>query len=80
MSEWDLSSELDPFRETTADVIEREGPLHMARDLDPLPGGEVVVNLLAGVANLHLHRLHFGVEIEVVFVRMGLELGARPIP
>ena len=54
--------QLDPFGEATPDVVEREGPLDVARDLDPLPGGQVVVNLAASVANFALHRIDFGLE------------------
>ena len=53
---------------TALDVIERERPLHMPRDLHPLPRGQVVVNLAAGVANFLLHRLDLGLEIDIVLV------------
>src|SRR5450432_21496 len=65
--------QLHPFGKAARDVIECEGPLHMPRDLDTLPGAQVLINLAARVANFQLHRFHFGVEIDVVFVRVRLE-------
>ena len=59
-----------PIRKTPLDIIESKGPLHMSRDLDPLPGGQVTVNFASGGFELGLHRLNFGIEIEGVFVRM----------
>ena len=65
--------QLDPFGEAARDVIERKRPLHMPRDLHPLPGGQVLVNLAARFADFQLHRFHFRVEIDVVLVGVRFE-------
>ena len=51
----------------------------MPRDLHALPGGEVVVNLAARFADLVFHRFDFGIEIEIVFVGMVLQVLEPPL-
>jgi hypothetical protein len=65
-----IAMQLNPFGEAAPDVIEREGALRMARDLHALPGGQVVVNFAAGFANLVLHRVDFGLEVDLMFIGM----------
>ena len=59
-----------PIRETTLDIIEGEGPLYVPRDLHPLPGVQVIVNLTPGGLDLGLHCFDFGIKIEGMLVRM----------
>src|SRR5205814_3157861 len=65
-----IAMQLDPVRETARDIIERERSLDVPGELDPLPRREVVVNLPAGFADLGLHRLDLGIEIEIVPIGM----------
>src|ERR1700745_3708702 len=62
--------QLVPICKTALDVIEGEGPLSVPRDLHPLPGAEITVNLAACGFDLRLHCLDFSIEIERVFVGM----------
>ncbi len=66
--------QFDPFGEAAPDVIERERALHVTSNLHALPGGQVVVNLPAGLADLLLHGLDLGLEVDLVFVRMILQI------
>src|SRR5215469_8553798 len=40
-----IAVQFDPVRKAALNVIERERPLIMPRDLDPLPSRQIVVNL-----------------------------------
>ena len=46
----------------------------MPRDLDPLPGAEIFVNLPAGGDNLRFHRFDLGVDAKIVLVGMFLQV------
>ena len=69
-----VAAQLDPVGETTLDVIERERPLHMPRDLHPLPRRQVAVNLPPRFADLRLNRLHRRVQIDIVFVGVSFQI------
>ena len=66
--------QFDPFGETARDVIERERPLRVPRNLHTLPGRQVLVDLATRFADLGFHRLDFGIEIEIVLVGMILQI------
>ena len=46
------------------EIIQREWPLGMTRHLHPLPGGEVGVDVPAGLFELALHLHDFGFEVD----------------
>jgi hypothetical protein len=68
-----------PPRETASHVIERERSQNMSRQLHALPGGEVVVNLPARFTDFGFHRLHLGIEVEIVLIRMVLQVLETPL-
>jgi hypothetical protein len=68
-----------PPRETASHVIKRERSQNVSRQLHPLPGGQVVVNLSARFADFSLHRFDLGVEVEIVLVRMVLQVLEPPL-
>jgi hypothetical protein len=74
IGEMAVAMQLDPARETALNVIEREGPLHVPRDLHALPCGQAVVNLPPRFANLVLDRFDLGIKIDIVFVGMLFEV------
>ena len=69
-----VAVQFDPIGEAACDVIQRKRTLDVARELDPLPGGEVLVNLAPGLADFVFHRLDFRIEIEPVLVGMILQV------
>ena len=79
IAEMPIAMKLDPFGETTRQIIERKWTLRVPRDLHALPGSEVVVNLTARFADLGFHGLDLGIEIEVVLVRMVLQILEPPL-
>src|SRR5207253_2263921 len=60
------------------DVIERERPLHMARDLDTLPGSQGAVNLASRFAKLCLHYLNGRIKIDIVLIRVIFQILQPP--
>jgi hypothetical protein len=60
-----IPMQFNPICKTSVDVIEGERPLHMPRDLDPLPGGQVTVYLAASFLQLFLQRLNRGIKIDI---------------
>ena len=74
-----VAVQFDPIGEATLDIIERERAPNVPRQLHALPGGEVVVNRAARFADLVFHRLDFGIEIELVFVGMVLQILEPPL-
>ena len=47
-------------------VIEREGTGRMARDLNPLPRGEIGINFLPRLLEFLLHAEHLGFQIDII--------------
>ena len=74
-----IAMQFDPIGEAAPDIIERERAPDMARQLHALPGREVVVNRAARFADLVFHRLDFGIEIELMFVGMVLQILESPL-
>src|SRR5690349_6607926 len=60
-----ISPKLGPAGETTVDIIEGEWPLDVTRNLNPLPGAEIAVNLATGIAQFGFDRLDLGIEIDI---------------
>ena len=54
-----IAVQLDPTGETSFDVIERKRPLHVPRDLHPLPRAQVAVNLTPSLADFRLDGFDF---------------------
>jgi hypothetical protein len=74
-----VAMQFHPTGKATADIIEREGPQDVSGELDALPGGEVIVNLPARFADFGFHRLDLGIEVEIVLVRMVLQILEPPL-
>ena len=74
-----ITVQFSPVFKTSFDVIEREWPLHMPRDLDTLPGSQVAVNLAAGLAELCLNCTDRRVKIDIVLVGMSLQILQTPL-
>ena len=71
--------QLDPIGEAALDIIERERPLRVPRDLYALPGREVVVNLASRGVDLCLNGPDFRIEVEFVLVGMVLQILQTPL-
>src|SRR5205823_5304641 len=67
-----VAVQFDPVRKTALNVIEREWPLSVPGDLDPLPGRQIVVNVTARFPELYLKFFHRRAEIDVVLCGMTL--------
>lgn len=65
-----ITVQLNPVRETALNVIEREWSLSVSRDLDPLPGRQIAVNMTAHFPELRLKFFHRRAEIDVVLCGM----------
>ena len=63
-----IPTQFNPIAEAAFDVIQSERALHVPRNLHPLPGCQVIVNFATRSFNLGLHRFHFGVKIDLVFI------------
>src|ERR1700726_220634 len=74
-----IAVQFGPASKAALNVIEGEGPLDVAGDLDPLPGGEISINVAAGVANFCLDRFDFRGEIDVVFIGMFAQVLQTPL-
>ena len=74
-----IAMQFHPIGEAAADVIERKRPENVARQLNALPGGQVVVNLPARFPELVFHRFDLGIEIELVLVRMVFQVLEPPL-
>ena len=73
-----IAVQFDPVRKTALNVIERERPLSVPRNLHPLPCRQVVVNLSARFAKLCLKFFHCRTEIDVVLCGMALQILQPP--
>src|SRR5207247_5889473 len=73
-----VAVQFSPICETSFDVIERERPLHMPRDLNTLPGGKVAVNLASRVAPLCLYCLNPAIKIDIVLIRVIFQILQSP--
>src|SRR5215208_2726980 len=67
-----VAVQFHPVRKTTLNVIERERPLSVPGDLDPLPGRQIAVNMMARFPKLYLKFLYRRAEIDVVLCGMSL--------
>src|SRR4029077_8677509 len=67
-----VAVQLNPVRKTALNVIERERPLSVPRDLDPLPGRQIVVNVTTRFPKLYLKFFDRRAEIDVVLCGMTL--------
>jgi hypothetical protein len=67
-----VAVQFNPVRKTALNVIERERPLSVPRDLDPLPGRQIVMNMTARFPKLCLKLLYGRAEIDVVLCGMTL--------
>ena len=65
-----VAVQFNPVRKTALNVIERERPLSVPRDLDPLPGRQIAVNMTAHFPKLCLKFFHRRTEIDVVLCGM----------
>src|SRR5438552_9978923 len=63
-----IAMQLDPICKTPFDVIQSERPLYMPRNLDTLPGRQVVINLAARFAKLCLQFFDGRIKIDIVLV------------
>ena len=63
-----IAVQFNPICKTPFDIIESKRPLHMARDLDALPGSQITVELTPGFAKLALNCLNRGIQIDVMLV------------
>jgi hypothetical protein len=73
-----VSMQFNPVRKTALNVIEREWPLIVPGDLDPLPRGQIVVNVTARFAKFYLEFSHRRAEINVMLCRMTLQILQPP--
>src|SRR2546430_12978650 len=73
-----VAVQFNPICKTSFDVIERERPLHMARDLDTLPGSQGAVNLASRFAKLCLHYLNGRIKIDIVLIRVIFQILQPP--
>jgi len=71
--------QFNPVCKTSVDVIEGERSLHMPRDLDALPGGQVTLYLAASVSQLFLKRLNRRIKIDIVLIGMSLQILQAPL-
>jgi hypothetical protein len=62
--------QFDPVRKTALNVIERERPLSVPGDLDPLPSCQIAVNMTARFPKFYLKFFHRRAEIDVVLCGM----------
>src|SRR5436305_15348551 len=68
VGEQTVATKFGPAGETTLDVIQRERPLDVTRDLNALPGAKISVNLATGIAQLGFDRPDLGIEVDIVLV------------
>src|SRR5947207_15621425 len=61
-----ITVQFSPVFKTPFDVIEREWPLHMPRDLDTLPGSQITVNLAAGLSEVVLNCTDRRIQMHLV--------------
>jgi hypothetical protein len=73
-----IAVQLDPVRKTALNVIERERPLSVPGDLDPLPSCQIVVNVTARFPKLCLKFVHRRAEIDVMLCGMTLQILQPP--
>src|SRR5262245_25420263 len=73
-----VAVQFNPVRKTALNVIEREGPLIMSGDLDPLPGRQIIVNMTACFAKLYLQFFYRRAEVDVVLRGMTLQILQPP--
>src|SRR5260370_12773377 len=59
VGEMTVAVQFRPTGETALDIIERERPLHVPRNLDALPRAQISVNLAARVPQLGPHPFYF---------------------
>jgi hypothetical protein len=67
-----VAVQFDPVNKTALNVIERERPLSVPGDLDPLPSRQIAVNVTARFPKLDLKFFHRRAEIDVVLCGMTL--------
>ena len=67
-----VAVQFNPVRKTALNVIERERPLSVPGDLDPLPSRQIAVNVTARFPKLYLKFFHRRAEIDVVLCGMTL--------
>ena len=67
-----VAVQFDPVRKTALNVIERERPLSVPGDLDPLPSCQIAVNMTARFPKLYPKFFHRRAEIDVVLCGMTL--------
>src|SRR5271165_5623395 len=65
-----IAVQLEEIRKSRVQVIKRERPRSMPRNLHFLPGRKPIVNFAFGLFNLLLHRSHFALEIKRMQLRM----------
>ena len=63
-----IAMQLNPICKAPFDIIQREWPLRMSRDLHALPGSEIAVNLAPGFANFLLNCLNGRIKIDIMLV------------
>ena len=73
-----VAMQFNPVRETPFDVIQSKRPLSMARNLDSLPCGQVVVDLLSCFAKLCLQCFYCRIKIDIVLIRVILQILQSP--
>src|SRR5260370_34029840 len=59
-----IPMQVNPACKASVDVIEGERPLHMPRDLNALPSGQITVYLASRFLQLFLKRLKRGIKID----------------
>jgi hypothetical protein len=67
-----VAVQFNPVRKAALNVIEREWPLIVPGDLDPLPGRQIVVNMTARFPKPCLKFFYRRAEIDVVICGMTL--------
>src|SRR6266498_4647137 len=73
-----VAVQFNPICKTSFDVIKSKWPLHMSRDLDTLPGGELAINFAAGFTKFCLNCLNSRIKIDIVLIGVILQILQTP--
>jgi hypothetical protein len=63
-----ISMQLNPICKAPFDVVHRERPLRMSRDLHALPGSEIAINLPPRFAKFLLNCLNGRIKVDIMRV------------